>query len=138
MRLDSKKRYVATFLIPPKRRGWRYSHSGGQTDKKWYSLYMNPGVVQAVGILIAIGPIVHEVLSKYAANEPINWILILSAAIAAIGGSQAAKRLTDTSAKHVDAVVAKKVEAKLRESVKPLPPDHTYQRSFFPPPEALE
>lgn len=80
---------------------------------------MNQTVIQVLGIIVAVAPIVADAVNAYMAKQPINWSLVISSIVSAIGGSQAAKRFGDTSAAHVDAKVEAKVAEKLKASMPP-------------------
>jgi hypothetical protein len=80
---------------------------------------MNQTVIQIIGIVIAIAPIALDAFTKWSAGQPVDWTLIISSIVSAIGGSQAMKRIGDTSAKQVDAKVDAKVSRVISSSVPP-------------------
>lgn len=80
---------------------------------------MNQTVIQVLGILVAVAPIALDAFTKLAAHQTVDWTLIVSSIVSAIGGSQAAKRLGDTAPQHLEAKVEAKVAEKLRASIPP-------------------
>jgi hypothetical protein len=83
---------------------------------------MNQTVIQILGIIVAIAPIALDAITKFAAHQPVDWSLIISSIVSAIGGSQAIKRLGDTSAAHVDAKVEAKVAQVIARTIPPAAP----------------